>query len=118
MLEIAYYLMLALFITHELDAVKRHEWRGLPLTSFLPERVGEQVFILAHVPLLGLIFIFEGMDPKSTTAQAVSLFSIIHIALHFAFRNHPKNEFNNLISWTIIGGAGFFGALHLLASLL
>ena len=51
MASIFYFVMLAFFIAHELDAVKRHEWRVLPLTSFLPEKPAEQIFIWAHVPL-------------------------------------------------------------------
>lgn len=114
MTEFAYYLMLALFITHELDAVKRHEWRVLPLTSFLPERVGEQVFIWAHVPIFVLLLNFGGLDPRSFVAVCLSAFSIVHILLHIGFRKHPKNEFNNISSWSLIVGTGLFGALHLL----
>lgn len=117
MLEFAYFLMLALFITHELDAVKRHEWRVLPLTSLLPDRVGEQVFIWAHVPLFALLFHFGGLYPQSPVALGISTFSIIHILLHIGFRNHPKYEFNNTSSWTIILATGFFGALHLFIAL-
>lgn len=110
------FLMLAFFITHEPDAVKRHEWRVLPLTSFLTESIGEQVFIWANVPLFALLFYFGGLDASSATAQGFSAFSILHIGLHIGFRNHPKYEFNTLSSWTIILGAGVFGALHLIVS--
>lgn len=115
MIEFAYFLMLAFFLTHELDAVKRHEWRVLPLTSFLPEKTAEQVFIWAHVPLFLLLFLFGGFDPYSTTAFWISVFSIVHILLHIGFRKHPDYEFNNLSSWAIIIATGLFGALHLLA---
>ena len=118
MIDLAYYVMLGFFITHELDAVKRHEWRVLPLTSFLPDRVGEQVFIWAHVPLFACLFLFGGFDPNSTIAITLSAFSVIHILLHIVFRNHPAYEFNNLSSWSLIIGAGFFGGLHLAALLL
>ena len=32
-LDILYYSMVAALLTHEVDAVKRHEWRVLPLTK-------------------------------------------------------------------------------------
>lgn len=44
--------LVAAFLTHELDAAKRHEWRVLPVMGSLPERGGEQVFIWAHASLL------------------------------------------------------------------
>ena len=117
MTELTYFAMLALFITHELDAVKHHEWRVLPLTAFLPEAIGQQVFIWAHVPLFLLLFLFGGLDSSSPTAYGLSAFSIIHVGLHIGFRNHPQYEFNNLSSWAIIAGAGIFGALHLFVGL-
>ena len=112
-----YFIMLALFITHELDAVKRHEWRVLPLTSLLPEKIGEQIFIWAHVPLFVILFVFGAGDPYSAVAKGISLLAIIHIGLHWIFRNHPAYEFNNFISWCLITGAGAFGSAHLLVTL-
>jgi len=38
-LDFIYYAMVGAFFTHELDAVKRHEWRILPLTSSFPKRL-------------------------------------------------------------------------------
>jgi len=106
--------MFGFMVTHELDAVKRHEWRVLPLTSFLPDEIGERVFIWAHVPLLTAILYLGGTDPTSLTAIGMSVFSIVHIGLHWAFRKHAKYEFNNPGSWLLICGSGVFGALHLI----
>ncbi|MEM8652243.1 MAG: DUF6713 family protein [Pseudomonadota bacterium] len=114
MLDFIYFCMLGFFLTHELDAVKRHEWRVLPLTSFLPDHLGEQVFIWAHVPIIAILFYFGGLDPRSTTALGLSGFAIVHVFLHILFRNHPDYEFNNLSSWLLIIGTGVFGALHLI----
>ncbi len=115
MASIFYFAMFALFVTHELDAVKRHEWRILPIISFLKEGIGEQVFIWIHVPLLVGLFYFGALDSSTTTAKGLSTFAIIHVALHWIFRNHPKHEFNDFGSWALIIGAGLFGAAHLLA---
>ena len=111
--SILYFCMLAFFITHELDAIKRHEWRVLPITSFLPDKTGEQVFIWAHVPLFFGLFFFGAFDPQSTVAKALSMFAIVHIGLHVIFRNHKDYEFNNFSSWTLIIACGLFGAAHL-----
>ncbi len=115
MADLFYFCMLGFFLTHELDAMKRHEWRVLPLTSFLPDHLGELVFIWAHVPIIAGLFFFGGLDAGSTTALGLSIFGIIHVFLHIAFRNHPHYEFNNLSSWLLIIGTGIFGALHLVA---
>ena len=112
-----YFAMLAFFITHELDAVKHHEWRFLPLLSSLPERVGEQTFIWAHVPLFAALFLLGADNADSTVAMALSTFSIIHIGLHWLYKKHSKNEFNNLSSWGLILAAGLFGAIHLILAL-
>jgi hypothetical protein len=63
--QFLFYTMLAFLFTHELDAIKRHVWRILPLTSFLPERLGEQVFIWLHVPIFIAIFWFALSDSDS-----------------------------------------------------
>lgn len=99
MASFLYSTMLALFITHELDVVKRHEWRVLPVTSFLPDATGAQVFIWIHAPLFAALFLFGANDPFSSAATGLSVFSILHIALHWFFRNHPAYEFNNAGSW-------------------
>ena len=115
--EFLFYAMLACFSVHELDAVKRHEWRVLPLTRVLPERAGEQVFIWAHVPIYLAIFWFAARQTTSGVALALSGFAILHVGLHWWFRNHPANEFNNPGSWALILGTGALGGLHLLAVL-
>ena len=113
MAELFYVAMLGFFITHELDAMQRHEWRILPLTSFLPDETGRQVFVWMHVSLFAALFFYGAGDPTSTVAFGLSVFAIIHVGLHWLFRRHPKNEFDNPTSWAIIIGAGVFGAAHL-----
>ena len=110
MIDLLYYAMVGAFFTHELDAVKRHEWRVLPLTSFLPDDIGRQVFIWAHVPLFAAILLF---NDRTGLRFGLAIFSLVHFGLHWGFRNHPAYEFNNLSSWLIIGGAGLFGGLYL-----
>ena len=113
MLDFVFYAMVAAFIAHELDAVKRHEWRVLPLTSFLPDEVGEQVFIWAHLPLLAFLLWGTAGNPDGAMRVGLATFSIIHIGLHALFRKHPAYEFNNVSSWSLIILAGLLGIWYL-----
>ena len=115
--EQLYYLMFAFFMTHELDAIDKKEWRVFPLTAPLPEGMAKSVFIWAHVPLF-ILFLYSGAaNPSSFAAQVLSALAIVHVGLHWLFRKHPEYKFDSLTSRALIAGAGVFGALHL-ASLL
>lgn len=105
--------MVGAFFTHELDAVKRHEWRVLPVLRALPERLGEQCFIWLHFPLFALLLWGSDGDPEDTTRVGLATFSVIHVALHFIYRRHPGYEFNNPSSWGLILLTGFLGASYL-----
>lgn len=110
--HVLFYLMLSFLLVHELDAARRHEWRVLPLTSRLPDHIGQQVFIWAHIPILIAIFWLVTPNPDALAGLCLSAFSVLHVGLHWLFRKHPAYEFNNFSSWTLIIGAGIFGALH------
>lgn len=114
MIDFLYYCMIGAFFTHELDAVKRHEWRVLPLVRTLPERLGEQAFIWLHIPLLGWLLWAGDDEPESATRVGLAAFSIVHVGLHFVFRKHPAYEFNNLSSWALILLTGILGAIYLI----
>jgi len=111
--DIIYYAMVGAFFSHELDAVKRHEWRVLPITSFLPERIGEQLFIWMHVPLFALLLWAGDGAPESMTRIGLAAFAIVHVGLHYLFRRHPDYEFNNPSSWALIILTGLLGAAYL-----
>jgi hypothetical protein len=108
--------MVAAFFTHELDAVKRHEWRVLPLTSFLPERTGEQVFIWIHVPLFLAILWFSAGAAVNGFRLGLAAFAVLHVGLHWAYRRHPAYEFNNPSSWGLILLTGALGAGYLVGA--
>ena len=111
--DLLYYTLVGAFFTHELDAVKRHEWRVLPALSSLPERTAEQTFIWLHVPLFALLLWGGEGDPASTTRIALAAFAIVHVGLHVLFRRHPAYEFNNLSSWGLILLTGLLGVIYL-----
>ncbi|MEM8794296.1 MAG: DUF6713 family protein [Pseudomonadota bacterium] len=115
MIDLLYYAMVGAFFTHELDAVKRHEWRVLPIVRALPEKVSEQTFIWMHIPLFALLLWGGDGEPESATRIGLSAFAIIHVGLHYIFRNHPAYEFNNVSSWALIILTGLLGAAYLVA---
>ena len=115
-LDFLYHALVAAFLTHELDAVKRHEWRVLPVMSSLPERVGEQVFIWAHAPLLLAILWFGEGATVNGFRLGLALFAVVHVGLHWLFRRHPAHEFNNPSSWSLILLTGILGAAYLVGA--
>ncbi|MFM7403058.1 MAG: DUF6713 family protein [Erythrobacter sp.] len=107
-----YALMLSFLFAHEIEAAFRHEWRVLPITSFLPDELGREIFIWAHVPLFAGILLATNNE---RVRVALSVFCVIHVGLHWLFRNHPAYEFNNASSWALICGAGLSGLAYLFA---
>ena len=108
----ALWLTIGLLLTHELDAVRCREWRVLPLTSWLPDKTGEAVFLWAHVPLVMLVIWIAGQGASSLPALGFSGFAILHVGLHWVFRNHPEYAFKDLTSQLLILLPGGAGALH------
>lgn len=107
-----FYLGLAFILMHEMDAVRCREWRIFPGLHLLSDKAGFLVFILAHIPLF--YFLFAGLlgpDDPAGLMYGLDLFFIIHLGLHMLFLLHPKNEFRDPISWSIILGAALFGGL-------
>ena len=107
-----FYLGLAFLLTHELDAMPNHEWRVLPVTSFLSDAVGMNAFVIAHVPIFAVLvgcIASLNLKIRSVAQNTASGFLIVHAALHFAFSGHPDYEFDSLLSSALIYGAAFLG---------
>lgn len=115
--EFIFYFGVGLFFTHELDAMLNHEWRVLPLTSWLKEDVGKTVFVLIHVPLFAvLVALISSADEnvRDRTLFWLSVFFVIHGVLHAAFKIHKKYEFDSLQSNFLIFGSAICGFLYIL----
>lgn len=112
-------LAFALLMTHELDAVARHEWRVLPLTRFFSDEVGFIVFVAAHVPVIWLLTA-QLWGPAARRREVLRAlfcaFCVIHVGLHWLFRNDPAYEFQSMLSESLIWGAGAAGAAFLVAA--
>lgn len=111
---IFFYTGLTCILMHEMDAIRCKEWRILPLTSFLDDKRGFQAFMLLHIPLFLLILYGQRGATAHSFMYGLDIFFIIHLGLHILFLRHQKNEFRDLLSWSIIGGAGLCGALDLI----
>lgn len=104
-------LNLAWIATHELDAIKRDEWRVLPLTSWLNDTWGYPVFTLLHIPLFAFVFLaFDSHDFQI----GMDIFLVVHGGLHILFRNHPHYQFDNPLSQFLIFGVIPLAVIHLL----
>ncbi len=116
--QIIFVVAVALLFTHELDAIKRHEWRLMPIINRLSDETGYVVFVIAHIPLFGLLLwaINIPQTEVGTPFQiAISVFCVVHALLHYLYKNHPANEFNNPLSQFLIWGAGIAGVGHILS---
>ena len=75
---------LAFILLHELDAIRCHEWRIFPLTSFMNDRMGMQVFLLMHLPLFYFILVPSTLANESFQYW-FSVFLIAHFFAHLLF---------------------------------
>ncbi|NIL95063.1 MAG: hypothetical protein GTO71_11670 [Woeseiaceae bacterium] len=118
MKSFVFYLGLALFFTHELDAMTNHEWRVLPLLDGLKDSVGRITFVIAHVPIFAIVIASIAslnLRTRSMARDIASGFLVAHALLHFAFSGHSEYEFGSSLSSILIYGAALCGLLYFLA---
>lgn len=107
---------ISLLLTHELDAIQHHEWRLFAFLRPFGEERAYQLFVLLHIPLF-ILFLWLVIAPVRWLEIALDLFLIIHVGLHYLFRNHPDYTFSGWFSHGVIAAAGVVGALHLVLTL-
>ena len=112
MKERFFYLGIGLFFTHELDAMTNHEWRVLPLTSWLSDDMGRLVFVAAHVPLFAILVALTA-SLNSVVRSRTRVWLSAFLILHALFVLHDKYEFDALMSNILIYGAAICGLLYL-----
>ncbi len=116
MMDILFYLGVALLFTHELDAIHRHEWRMFPLIGRLRENAAYITFTVLHIPLFMLpLWLLDHPSTGVRFWSQVSMdgFFMVHSGLHVLLRNHDQNQFNTVFSRTIIVANALVGLLHL-----
>lgn len=113
--NIFFYFGLAALLVHELDAIKRKEWRMFPGLSKLKDETGYNVFTGLHLPLYFLVFwLLQKPETSSTIILILDAFFIVHLLLHIILRNAPKNNFSGIFSIALIWIIGVSGLLDLI----
>jgi hypothetical protein len=114
-MEAPFFLLgLSLLLVHELDAVRCHEWRIFPGLSALSDEWGLRIFIMLHIPMMYVLLGAVAAGPGAMLVTVLDLFVILHLGLHLLFLRHPRNEFRDRVSWTLIVGAAMSGGIDLL----
>lgn len=118
MRDLSFYLFWALFLTHELDAIRRHEWRIFPiLRTWHNDELAYRWFTLLHIPLFILILWLNAHPTESVKLGfqlTLAAFGLVHAGLHRLLAAHPANEFNNPLSQGIIDATALSGLLFLI----
>ncbi|USK57700.1 hypothetical protein LIS82_27355 (plasmid) [Cytobacillus solani] len=105
---------LSLFLLHEMDAIKRSEWKLFIVLKDMENSKAYKVFTFIHLPLYTIILTLLFSQYQTITFWFLDLFFIIHAILHLFFEKHPRNGFKNMFSRTIIYSMGILAAIHLL----
>ena len=105
---------LSLFLLHEMDAIRRSEWRLFIVLKDMEDSKAYKVFTFLHLFLYVIIFSLLFSEYKIIVFWFLDLFFIIHAILHLFFEKHPRNEFKNTFSIAIIYPMGILAVVHFL----
>jgi len=114
-LHVLFYVGLALFAVHEMDAVARYEWRLLPGLSLLGDDAGQITFVLLHIPLFVLLFWMTGHRSEQIRYKSqlsVDGLLLVHGLAHFALSGHPLYEFEAPVETITVYGGALVGIVH------
>ena len=116
-IDLIFYSGLSLLLTHELDAIKQHEWRIFPGLSNFKESLSYHLFVALHLPLFILILwllCHPSEHVRFWFQLSVDGFLIIHLGLHHFFKSHDKYEFTKPFSKIIINLMALVGLIHVI----
>jgi hypothetical protein len=109
-------LNISLLILHEMDAIRRKEWKLFIVLKDMQEERGYLVFSLLHLPLCFIILYFI-MDNGSPYYHVFTLvingFLIFHGGIHLLFRNNRDNKFRGVYPNMVIFLMSILAALQL-----
>ena len=114
--NLLFFFLLSLLMVHELDAIRRHEWRMFIILNKMDDERAFQVFAILHVPLLMVIFWFIAIPSAIVVfwfQVGLDVFLIIHKFLHNSYQNHPNNEIDTIFSKRLIDLMAVVGFIHL-----
>lgn len=103
----------ALFFLHEMDAVRCREWRIFPVLEHVEERMAMLWFFWLHVPLFGLLIwgVTSTHGGSNLFSPLFGGFCVLHGFMHWLYERHPRNEFRNPLSRSIIWSCAAAGLL-------
>ncbi|WP_369592888.1 DUF6713 family protein [Lysinibacillus pakistanensis] len=105
---------LSLFLLHEMDAIRRSEWRLFIVLKDIEDSKAYKVFTFLHLFLFVIILTLLFSEYQIIVFWFLDLFFIIHAILHLFFEKHPRNEFKNTFSRAIIYPLGILAVVHFL----
>lgn len=105
---------LSLFLLHEMDAIRRSEWKLFIVLRDMKEEKAYTYFTWIHLPLYTIILSLLFSPYQTITFWILDLFFILHTVLHFVFEKHPQNEFKNRFSRSLIYPMGLIALIHFL----
>lgn len=90
---------ISFLIVHEMDAIRCKEWRIYPGLSLLGDKLGQIIFVFAHIPLFFIVFYQLIYDSNNNAfVKGFDVFMIVYVGLHLLFLRHKNNEFKDWIS--------------------
>ena len=112
---IIFCLALTLLFVHEMDAIRRQEWRMFIVLKDMEDEKAYPVFLLLHIPLY-MVMLLLLFSPFSKIAYyIVDVFLLAHMLIHLGFRRHHANKFNGAMSKAVINLAGLLAIIHSIA---
>jgi len=100
-LKILLWINISLLYAHELDAVRKREWKMMAFANMVSDETAYRIFTALHVPLFASVF-WLAESRFNMTYWAFSCFGVFHFILHSAFRKHIENRMRNVFSRSII----------------
>lgn len=105
---------LALLFVHEMDAVRRQEWKMFIVLKDMTDEKAYRVFLLLHIPLYAIILALLFSGAARVGFYVTDIFLIAHMLVHWGFRRHRANNLNGALSKVILYGAGLLAVFHLI----
>ena len=106
-------LELALLFVHEMDAIRRQEWKMFVFLKDMADEKAYRVFMLLHIPLYTAVLGLLLSDYARIGIYITDIVLMAHLLVHVVFRRHPANKLNGRMSKSIIYAAGLLAAIHL-----
>ncbi|GAB5452935.1 MAG: hypothetical protein Hals2KO_32630 [Halioglobus sp.] len=118
--SILYYLGIALLFTHEMDAVMYAEWQLLYFLRDMDAGSAYSAFLVLHVPAF-FVFFWLGHHENQRIQQSFRYlaagFLMLHAVIHTYNAESPANQFEGLLSNSLIYLAAACGLAYLITSL-